>query len=72
LVDSIESISLSIYSCNSHTLIEPSTLQLTTRVEDTLGTIELSDGSFVKPGDVNYAVEAIKNALANSLQAGKS
>jgi hypothetical protein len=41
-------------------------------VEDSIGTIKLSDGSFVKPGDVNYAVEAIKNALANSLQAGKN
>jgi Ca2+-binding RTX toxin-like protein len=41
-------------------------------VEDTLGTIKLSNGSFVKPGDANYAVEAIKSALTNSLQAGKS
>ena len=41
-------------------------------VEDAIGTIELSDGSFVKPGDASYAAEAVKNALANSLQAGKS
>jgi Calx-beta domain/Domain of unknown function (DUF4114) len=41
-------------------------------VEDALGTVKLNDGSFVKPGDANYAVEAIKNALANSLQAGKN
>jgi Domain of unknown function (DUF4114) len=40
-------------------------------VEDAIGTIKLADGSFIKPGDANYAVEAIKNALTNSLQAGK-
>ena len=40
-------------------------------VEDAIGTIKLADGSTLKPGDVNYAVEAIKNALTNSLQAGK-
>jgi hypothetical protein len=41
-------------------------------VEDSIGTIKLADGSSVKPGDVNYAIEAIKNAIANSLQAGKT
>jgi Domain of unknown function (DUF4114) len=38
-------------------------------VEDLIGTIKLADGSTLKPSDVNYAVEAIKNALTNSLQA---
>ena len=38
-------------------------------VEDTLGTIKLADGSTLRPNDVNYAVEAIKNALTTSLQA---
>jgi Domain of unknown function (DUF4114) len=38
-------------------------------VEDgLLGTIKLSNGSLLNPGDANYAVEAIKNAV---LQAGK-
>ena len=41
-------------------------------VEDSIGTIKLANGSFVKPGDANYAIEAIKNALTNSLQAGKT
>ena len=41
-------------------------------VEDSIGTIKLSDGSLVKPGDANYAIEAIKNALNNSLQADKN
>jgi Domain of unknown function (DUF4114) len=40
-------------------------------VEDAIGTIKLADGTSLKPGDANYAVEAIKNALTNSLQAGK-
>jgi Domain of unknown function (DUF4114) len=40
-------------------------------VEDAIGTIKLADGTSIKPGDANYAVEAIKNALTNSLQAGK-
>ena len=40
-------------------------------VEDSIGTIKLANGSSLKPGDANYAVEAIKNALTNSLQAGK-
>jgi Domain of unknown function (DUF4114) len=38
-------------------------------VEDSIGTIKLADGSTLKPSDANYAVEAIKNALTNSLQA---
>jgi hypothetical protein len=42
-------------------------------VEDSIGTIKLANGTTVRPGDVNYAVEAIKNALTNSsLQAGKT
>jgi Domain of unknown function (DUF4114) len=41
-------------------------------VEDSIGSIKLADGSFVKPGDANYAIEAIKSALTNSLQAGKT
>jgi hypothetical protein len=42
-------------------------------VEDAIGTIKLIDGTFVKPGDANYAQEAVKNALTNSaLQAGKT
>ena len=41
-------------------------------VEDSIGTIKLANGSSLKPGDANYAVEAIKNALTNSLQAGKT
>jgi Domain of unknown function (DUF4114) len=40
-------------------------------VEDSIGTIKLADGTSLKPGDANYAVEAVKNALTNSLQAGK-
>jgi Putative Ig domain/FG-GAP-like repeat/Domain of unknown function (DUF4114) len=40
-------------------------------VEDSIGSIKLADGSFVKPGDVNYAAAAIRGALVNSLQAGK-
>ncbi len=43
------------------------------KVEDSIGTIKLADGTTVKPGDAKYAFEAIKNALANtSLQAGKT
>jgi Domain of unknown function (DUF4114) len=38
-------------------------------VEDSIGTIKLADGSTLKPSDANYAVEAIKSALTNSLQA---
>jgi Domain of unknown function (DUF4114) len=41
-------------------------------VEDAIGTIKLADGSTLKPGDVNYAVEAIKNALTNSLQTAQA
>ncbi len=42
-------------------------------VEDSIGTIKLANGETRKPGDADYAVEAIKNALANSgLQAGKT
>jgi hypothetical protein len=41
-------------------------------VEDSIGSIKLSDGSILKPGDANYAAEAIKNAVANVLQAGKT
>jgi Tol biopolymer transport system component len=42
-------------------------------VEDAIGTIKLADGSFVKPGDANYAAEAVKSALTNSgFQAGKT
>lgn len=42
-------------------------------VEDSIGTIKIADGIFAKPGDANYAAEAIKNALNNSgLQAGKT
>jgi Domain of unknown function (DUF4114) len=41
-------------------------------VEDAIGTIKLADGSTLKPGDANYAVEAIKNALTNSLQAAQA
>lgn len=38
-------------------------------VEDAIGTIKLANGSSLKPGDANYAVEAIKSAV---LQAGKT
>jgi uncharacterized delta-60 repeat protein len=41
-------------------------------VEDAIGTIKLANGSTLKPGDINYAQEAIKLALTNSLQAGKT
>ncbi len=37
-------------------------------VQDSIGTIKLANGSTLKPGDPNYAVEAIRNAI---LQAGK-
>jgi hypothetical protein len=37
-------------------------------VEDTIGTIKLADGTSLKPGDVNYAVEAIKNVLLQATQ----
>jgi Domain of unknown function (DUF4114) len=38
-------------------------------VEDAIGTIKLGNGSTLKPGDANYAIEAIKSAV---LQAGKT
>ena len=38
-------------------------------VEDSIGTIKLTNGTTLKPSDANYAVEAIKNAV---LQAGKT
>jgi Putative Ig domain/Cadherin-like/Domain of unknown function (DUF4114)/WD40-like Beta Propeller Repeat len=41
-------------------------------VEDAIGTIKLANGNSLKPGDTNYAIEAIKSALTNSLQAGKT
>jgi hypothetical protein len=37
-------------------------------VQDTSGTIKLANGTTLKPGDANYALEAIKSAV---LQAGK-
>lgn len=37
-------------------------------IEDTSGMIKLANGSTLKPGDANYAIEAIKSAV---LQAGK-
>ncbi len=37
-------------------------------VQDAIGTIKLANGSTLKPGDANYAVEAIRSAI---LQAGK-
>ncbi len=37
-------------------------------VEDAIGTIKLSDGSSLKPGDANYAIEAIKNAVFQATQ----
>jgi hypothetical protein len=38
-------------------------------VEDSIGTIKLADGKTLKPGDIGYAAEAIKNAI---LQIGKT
>ena len=40
-------------------------------VEDSIGSIKLADGSSLKPGDPNYAAEAVRSALVNSLRAGK-
>ena len=37
-------------------------------VQDAIGTIKLANGNTIKPGDANYAVEAIRSAI---LQAGK-
>jgi Domain of unknown function (DUF4114) len=42
-------------------------------VEDAIGTIKTTTGTFVKPGDLTYAAEAVKSAIANAgLQAGKT
>jgi ELWxxDGT repeat protein len=42
-------------------------------VEDEAGTIKRANGTFVKPGDADYAKEAIQKALVNSqLQANKT
>jgi Domain of unknown function (DUF4114) len=38
-------------------------------VEDAIGTIQLANGTMLKPSDANYAVEAVKSAI---LQAGKN
>lgn len=38
-------------------------------VQDAIGSIKLANGTTIKPGDANYAVEAVKSAL---LQAGKN
>ena len=38
-------------------------------VEDAIGTIKLASGTTLKPGDANYAIEAIKSVV---LQAGKT
>ena len=38
-------------------------------VEDAIGTIKLTNGTTLKPGDANYAIEAIKSAV---LQTGKT
>ncbi len=40
-------------------------------VEDSIGSIKLPDGNFLKPSDAGYAAAAIRNALTNSLQASK-
>jgi hypothetical protein len=37
-------------------------------VQDPIGTIKLTDGSTLKPGDTNYAIEAIKNAVFQATQ----
>jgi Domain of unknown function (DUF4114) len=37
-------------------------------VQDAIGTIKLTDGTSLKPGDANYAVEAIKNAVFQATQ----
>jgi hypothetical protein len=43
------------------------------RVIDASGAIRLGDGTVLKPGDANYAREAVKDALTNpGLQAGKT
>lgn len=40
-------------------------------VEDSIGSIKLADGSLLRPSDAGYAAAAIRDALTNSLQAGK-
>jgi hypothetical protein len=40
-------------------------------VQDSIGTIKLANGSTLKPGDANYAFEAVKSALITAGQAGK-
>jgi Domain of unknown function (DUF4114) len=35
-------------------------------VQDSIGTIKLGNGSTLKPGDANYAVEAIKSAVLHA------
>ncbi len=37
-------------------------------VEDAIGTIKLADGSTLQPGDANYALESIKNAVFQATQ----
>jgi Domain of unknown function (DUF4114) len=37
-------------------------------VEDAIGTIKLTDGSTLKPGDANYALAAVKNAVFQATQ----
>jgi Domain of unknown function (DUF4114) len=41
-------------------------------VQDASGTIKLANGSTLKPGDANYALEAVKSALGNAGLAGKN
>jgi Cadherin-like/Domain of unknown function (DUF4114) len=42
-------------------------------VEDAIGSIKLTNGNILRPGDANYAVEAVRSALTNTaLQAGKT
>jgi Domain of unknown function (DUF4114) len=37
-------------------------------VEDAIGTIKLAGGSTLQPGDANYAIEAVKNAVFQATQ----
>jgi Domain of unknown function (DUF4114) len=37
-------------------------------VEDAIGTIKLADGSTLQPGDANYAIAAVKNAVFQATQ----
>jgi Domain of unknown function (DUF4114) len=41
-------------------------------VQDASGTIKLANGSTLKPGDANYALEAVKSALGNAGLASKN